>query len=233
MNLKKLATVASIVLAFAGSQASAETAGRWEQWLNTYYQHPQPEKVVQAAYGLNREGYFDQAGSVPTAIGFFSTVFAANPDKVDGWFANFRELPVSEQRVMASALWYSGNPKGEQKLVALARSAAPESRQEIEQLVSKPITEVASTPVLSDSSMNLQWGAFLASGEERNVTNILAAIGRGQIGDSARVSLAFNAAQHDRVLQICRAQLDKQPNEVRSVLRAVINDAETKKQPTS
>jgi hypothetical protein len=81
--------------------------------------------------------------------------------------------------------------------------------------------------------MNLQWGAFLASGEERNVTNILAAIGRGQIGDSARVSLAFNAAQHDRVLQICRAQLDKQPNEVRSVLRAVINDAETKKQPTS
>ena len=135
--------------------------------------------------------------------------------------------------MMASALWYSGNAKGEQKLLALARSAAPDSRHEIEQLVAKPITDVANNPVLSDSSMNLQWGAFLASGEERNVINILAAIGRGQIGDSARVSLAFNAAQHDRVLQICRAQLDKQPNEVRSILRAVINDTETKKQPTS
>jgi hypothetical protein len=234
MNLKKLASVASIVLAFASSHASAENAGRWEQWLNSYYQHPQPEKVVQAAYGLDREGYFQQPGATATAIGFFSTVFAAHPEKVDGWFANFRNLPVSEQRIMASALWYSGNAKGEQKLVTLARSASPETRQEIEQLVAKPAMDVVSTPVQSDSSMNLQWGAFLASGEEQNVTNILAAIGRGQIGDSARVSLAFNASQHDRVMQICRAQLDKQPNEVRSVLRAVINDAETKKQqPTS
>src|SRR3954469_17120504 len=144
MNLKKLASVVSVMLALAGSQASAETAGRWEQWLNSYYQHPQPEKVVQAAYGLTHEGYFDQAGSVATAIGFFSTVFAANPDKVDSWFANFRELPISEQRMMASALWYSGNPKGESKLLALARSAAPDSRQEIEQLVAKPTTEIAS-----------------------------------------------------------------------------------------
>src|ERR1700754_1565229 len=129
MNLKKLASVASLVLAVAGSQASADTSGRWEQWLNSYYQHPQPEKVLQAAYGLDREGYFEQSGSTATAIGFFSAVFAANPDKVDYWFANFRDLPVSEQRVMASALWYSGNPKGEQRLLTLAKSADAESRQ--------------------------------------------------------------------------------------------------------
>jgi len=232
MNLKKFACLAGVLLAFAGSQASAEM-GRWEQWLNSYYQHPQPEKVVNAAYGLDREGYFDQAGAIPTAIGFFATVFAANPDKVDTWFAEFRQLPSYEQRVMASALWYSGNPKGEQKLLALAHTSTTESRREIEQLVNTPNTDIANTPVRSDSSMNLQWGAFLASGEEKNVTNILAAIGRGQLGESARVSLAFNAAQHERVLDICRAQLDKQPNEVRSILRAVINDAEVKKQPTS
>lgn len=229
MNLKKVASLASLTLAFAGAQAFAETAGRWEQWLNAYYQKPQPEKVVQAAYGLSREGYFNQPGATSTAIGFFSAVFAQHPEKVDSWFANFRELPVAEQRLLASALWYSGNAKGYNQLNRLAAKASPETRDSIRRLLNSETPQLASTPVLSDSSMNLHWGAFLGSGAEQHVTAILAAVGRGQVGESARVALAFNAAQHDRVLEICRAQLDKQPNEVRSVLRAVINDAETKK----
>jgi hypothetical protein len=229
MNLKKFATVAGLVLAFAGAQASAETAGRWEQWLNSYYQNPQPEKVVQAAYGLSREGYFSQQGATSTAIGFFSAVFAKNPDKVDSWFAKFRELPVADQRLLASALWYSGNARGYGELNKLAAKASPETRDSIRRLLNSGAPQLESAPVLSDSSMNLRWGAFLGSGAETHVTAILAAVGQGQVGESARVALAFNAAQHDRVLEICRAQLDKQPNEVRSVLRAVINDAETKK----
>src|SRR3954465_5660981 len=70
MNLKKLA-FAGLMLAFAGFQtASAENAGRWEQWLNSYYQHPQPSKVVQAAFGLSQEDYYSQPGATATAIGF-------------------------------------------------------------------------------------------------------------------------------------------------------------------
>jgi hypothetical protein len=235
MNLRKFACAASIVLAVASFQtASAETAGRWEQWLNTYYQHPQSEKIVQAAYGLSQEDYFSQPGGTATAIGFFATVFAQNPGKVDAWFNEFRHFPLSDQRVLASALWYSGNPKGEALLRQLSRDVDAENRGNIERLLSTPAVAVVDSPVRSDQSVNLQWGAFLATGEARPVSNILAAIGRGQVGETARLSLAFNAAQHDRVLEICRAELDKQPNEVRSVLRAVINDAESKKQqPTS
>jgi hypothetical protein len=41
-------------------------------------------------------------------------------------------------------------------------------------------------------------GAFLATGNAEPVRNILAAMGRQEVGDAARMSLAVNAARHDR-----------------------------------
>ena len=83
----------------------------------------------------------------------------------------------------------------------------------------------ARIPVLSPSSMNLHWGAFLASGKDRHIVSILEAMGSDRPGlhVAARTALAQNAATHPRVLQICQAELAKQPEEVRSELRAALN----------
>jgi hypothetical protein len=228
MNLKKIVSIASLALVIAGG-LSAASPGRWEQWLNSYYQNPQPDQVVQAVYGLSDAGYFERQGAVATSIGFFSQVFAANPDRVDGWFARFSSLPQSEQRLLAGALWYAGNPKGERLLRDLAADSA--YRNYIARMIATNTGNVGATPVLSESSLNLRWGAFLASGSEQHVTSILTGMGRGSVGEAARVSLAFNAAQHPKVLEVCRAELDRQPNQVRSLLRAVINEAEQKQAP--
>ena len=52
---------------------------------------------------------------------------------------------------------------------------------------------IVDTPVLSPSSMNLQWGAFLASGDERHVIKILEALGdnRPTLGTRALYALAI------------------------------------------
>jgi hypothetical protein len=78
--------------------------------------------------------------------------------------------------------------------------------------------------------MNFQWGAFLASGDERCIVNVLTALGSDEPGlaTSARFALAQNAAAHPRVLDICRAQLDKQPESVRAELKAALNHASGK-----
>jgi hypothetical protein len=78
--------------------------------------------------------------------------------------------------------------------------------------------------------MNLQWGAFLANGDERHIIRVLDAIGSGEraLDHAARMSLARSAANHPRVLEICQAQLTRQPAEVQSVLRAALRDAEAK-----
>ncbi len=230
MNLKKLLICAGLIASLTGG-VSAASSNHWDQWMNNYYKNPSTDRVVQSAFGIANANYLDRPGATATVIGFYSQIFAQNPDQVDAWFKRFESLPIEGRRAMASALWYSGDARGEAELRKVL--VGSEAKAGIDRMMAYAPAPVADTPVLSESSMNLQWGAFLASGSAEHVNQILAAIGRGDVGDAARVSLAFNAANHDRVLTIVRDELNRQPNEVRSVLRAVINDAETKSQPRS
>jgi hypothetical protein len=56
---------------------------------------------------------------------------------------------------------------------------------------------------------------------------VLAGLGSDQPGlaTSARFSLAQNAVAHPRVLQIVEAQLDRQPNAIRTEIRAALQEA--------
>jgi hypothetical protein len=230
MQLAKSLLVASLALA---SSLAVRAESSAQSWLENYYQNPQPSKVVVSVYSLSDEGYFTTAGQPAIAIGFFSKVFAQNSDKVDQWFAEFRDLPLSDRRLMAAALWQSGNEKAAKYLREVSVDSSVSA--EINQLASRTPAAVASTPVLSPSSMNLQWGAFLASGDQQYITNILAALGRGErdLNDAARYALAEHAAAHPAVLAICREQLGRQPAEVRTLLQAALQDAEAHRQPAS
>lgn len=232
MKTQKLAFLAGLALASLTSivpAAKAAEKGDYQSWFHYYYKNPQPQDLVKATYQLNREGFFD--GQTATAMGFYATVFAQNPDKVQGWFSEFNRMSPKIQRLMASALYLSGDSRGPQYLERAARFAPSDTRDTIVHLAQNPVQNVESIPVVSESSMNVAWGEFLADGKEAPVVKILAALGSGEdsISSAARWSLAVNGASHDRVLDICREQLDKQPREVNTVLKAVINDAQTKK----
>jgi hypothetical protein len=210
--------------------ARASAARDWSQWLAHYYQVPQSDQIVPAVFALSRSGYFEEPGQPATAIGFLSAVFAQNPDKVADWMAAFRDLPVAHQRLVASALWYSGLPGSDRQLRALARNCSPELRGEFEQLLAQGAKAVRETPVLSESSLNLQWGAFLATGDSQHIVNALAALGSGEPGLStaARLALAEKAATHPRVYEICQAQLARQPANVRDQMRAALMEVKVK-----
>jgi len=227
-NSKSLVCGMSLALILSlAIPASAAPNRDWAQWVSHYYQAPQPELVVPAVFALSQSGYFEQAGQPATAIGFLSAVFTQNPDKIAGWMRSFRDLPVAHQRLVAAALWYSGLPGNDRELRALARQSNPEVRGEVEQLLAQPAVAVRASPVLSESSLNLQWGAFLASGEEQHIVNALAALGSQEAGLSSavRTSLALKAASHQRVYEICQAQLSRQPAGVREQMRTALAEA--------
>lgn len=220
-------TLSRLLLAgFALASAAALRADVSAQaWLETYYLNPQPAEVPHAINRLSQEGYFDRNENVAVAIGFLATVFAQHPAQVEGWLQRTAHLPARHQRLLAAALWQAGNPRGDNLLRELGQNSPV--RREIERLASMPSQRIADTTVRSPSSMRLQWGAFLASGEDRYVVAILDAFGLNepQLTSAARMSLAQNAAAHPRVMAICRAQLDRQPEEIRSELRAALNQA--------
>lgn len=239
MKSLKLILAASLSLAAVQSAfaleklVAVESAAEFNTltWINQYYKHPQPELLVRRAYLLSQMGYFEQEGQPAQSIGFFAAVFAQNPEKVDGWIASLRGLPVKHQRLMAAAALLAGNPRGESRLREL--TSASEAAALVKAVGRSPAS-LGQVAVLSPSSMYMQWGAFLATGKEDHIVAILSAVGEKTPGlaESARLSLAMNAAQDERVLEICQAQLDKQPKAVQELLRAAINDAATNKSQT-
>ena len=204
--------------------ASAKPARHWADWVENYYLNPDAGKVVPAVYALSRDGYFELAGQPATAIGFLGAVFAQNPDKVAGWMDDFRDLPAAHRRLVAAAAWYSGAPQGAEYVRELARSSDPGVRAEVESLMTWQQPVLREAPVLSRSSLDLQWGAFLGSGDSRHVVNVLAALGAGDrsLGSVARLALAEKALAHPRVYEICQAEIARQPAGVREELSTAL-----------
>lgn len=204
--------------------AVAKPAQDWANWVENYYLNAETEKVVPAVYALSRDGYFEQAGQPAMAIGFLGAVFAQNPDKVEGWVRDFRDLPAAHQRIVAAALWYSGLPQGADHLRALARQSNPQIRAEVEGLVAWAQPSLRDTEVQSASSLNLQWGAFLGSGDSQHVVNVLAALGSPErsLNTAARTALAQKALAHPRVYEICQAEISRQPAGVREELSTAL-----------
>jgi len=218
----KAVVVAGLALATVLA-ARAQISAR--AWFETYYLNPAPDELPVALRQLSREGFFEEPGRIALGIGFISAVFARHPARIDTWLRELGDLPEQHQRLLAAALWQAGDPLGADLLRKFGRTSS--LREEIERLAATPSQLVIDTPVRSEASMNLQWGAFLASGDERHIVAILDAIGRNEPGltNAARVSLAQNAAAHPRVFEICRAQLERQPEDVRGVLRAALQSA--------
>jgi hypothetical protein len=104
-------------------------------------------------------------------------------------------------------------------------------RAQVDRLLAAGATPVNQTAVVSAEAMNLRWGAFLASGEKQHIVSVLEALGSSEPGlaTSARYALAQDAASHPRVLEICREELDRQPQAIRAEIRAVVDDATTQK----
>ena len=235
--MKSLNTLlaASLLLAAAQSTYALEKLVAVESaaehntltWISQYYKNPQPELLVKRAYILSDMGYFEGEGQPAQAVGFFAAIFAQHPEKVDGWISSFRGLPAKHQRLLASAAWLASQPRGASRLQELSTGSDSAA---LADLVSQKPTSLAHATVQSQSSMYMQWGAFLATGQENHIIAILTAVGEKAPGlaESARLSLAMNAAQDDRVMEICQTQLDKQPKDVQEVLRAAINEAANK-----
>lgn len=201
--------------------------GFGSQWMENYYQHPAPDAFVQAVYSLNTDGFFSDPAQQEKATGFFSTVFQQNPKLVDGWLRSSRFLPPSARRTLAIAAWTAGDPSGAQRVRASFGTFKYPVQAKVDRLLAAGPVAVGQIPVFSAESMNLRWGAFLASGDERHIISVLAALGSDEpeLATSARYALAQEAMSHPRVREICREQLERQPQAIRAEIQALVDDA--------
>jgi hypothetical protein len=225
-TLKTLIVASTLLVASIPSFAvEATPASRAERWITHYYQNPRPDDLVVSVHQLSARGYFELAGNTATAIGFFAEVFSANPQRVPQWLKQTSDLPDAHRRNLAAAAWQAGHPRGLALMRELSANDDAAVRIQVADLLRRGPQPVAATPVQSESSLRLQWGAFLATGDDRHVVSMLQALGTNErdLTLAARFAIAETAAAHPRVLQICRDQLNRQPESVRSEIRAALN----------
>jgi len=53
--------------------------------MQTYYLHPQPELIGNLIDALYPSGFLQKRANINPVVGFFSEIFAANPNRLPEW----------------------------------------------------------------------------------------------------------------------------------------------------
>jgi hypothetical protein len=221
------------------AQSSAEKQGfNLDQWFTHYYQHPQPNLTVEAILAMSTQGHFDKETAQSPLAAFFSQLFAQNPQSIQTWFSKLDKLPDHHKKVLWVALWHSATPQATEQLKLDAGKASGQAKANLQKLIATTPPSIATLEITSPSVLDMFWASFMATGDERYVLRIISALSwvnerenlpRLMIGGAARWSLTSNCIQHQKVLEICKAQVSKQDSETVSILKELIKQAETKK----
>ncbi|WP_324725987.1 hypothetical protein [Actomonas aquatica] len=202
----------------------AQTRSR--EWLQHYFQNPQPERFVPAMYELSRTDYFGLPGHAMIGIGFVASLFRDNPDLIDEWLLYCRDLPVREARIVVAALWYSEYPKANEWLRLYASAVKNDDlRADLFRIADHPPSW---SNQLADSrpALYLQWGRFLATGDEAVLHKIFETM--PQVDDLSlrdRWWLACKMAEQDAAISWCLDHWDQQPLEVQANMELVLQAA--------
>lgn len=214
------------------------TNDQLSEWLNYYYVHPRPDLVVSAMQFMSTQGKLREANAKTPFCVFLANVFAANTAKVETWFGELRSGPEDQKSALALVLWMTDTKGSEGLLKSLSREGSPAFQKYVNELAAddhRP--DLLHDEINSPGFLDALWVSFLASGDERYVKRVISAlplindsdIWRMLIGGAAKWSLASNAFQHPKVMQICEAQLKELPDQQRAALAEVIQSAREQK----
>ena len=241
LGAAKIRLVAAVLLLLATSVALAATArfndpARLDQWITYYYKRPEPAAVVDAMFALSKQGAFKDSNTAAPFFGFLAGVLAKNPATVAATLRRLSALPPNEQPMVILGLWYSGHPDTRSLLAGLAKEM-PLQQGMIDDLSRSTPAKLTQLPLEGDPGvMAALWGNFMATGDEAPVLRIIEAlpftlIAQGDtqrlaIGRVAEWSLAANAAQHPRVMEILRAQAKARSGAMANLINRVIAQGE-------
>ena len=186
--------------------------------------------------GLSKQGALKNSQSAAPFFGFLAGVLSKNPAMVPATIRRLTALPRDEQPFVILGLWYSGHPETKSLLAGLVKDM-PAQRSMIEDLSRSTPPKLIDLPLEADPGvLAALWGNFMATGDEAPVLRIMDALPYTMIaqGDQQRLamgrvaewSLASNAAQHPRVMEIVRRQAAARTGPMTNILNRVIAKAE-------
>lgn len=201
-------------------------------WMNYAYVTRDEKPVADLVQWLGEEKVFQaRPALVAPATAFLSEFFRAHPDRVEGWVAPVAAYDDMTRATIAWALWIAGRTD-------LARRVSPRSDVRLD---GDP-PRLATTRPTSPIEIDMQWGAFYASGSAVHVRNIVDALdpARPLTGDrraddtavaAAAWSLAANSTSHEIVARVIDEEIATRPPAVKAVLEKIRAEAKARRHP--
>lgn len=206
------------------------------KWINDYRGQPEPDRLPDAVAAMGRHGMLRELEQAGLYTGFIAGVLGSNPDKAERLIARMFPMPPEDQVILVKAIAFSGLLEWKNTLSAFTERM-PARNVLIRQYLYGDAKTLWDLP-LDDGSFALDchWGYYFGSGSDRALERIVStlawtldqsSVDKLTVGAMAKWTLASNSTRDKTLLDALKAQMNKQPENVRQPLRDVILAAET------
>ena len=235
-SISRLALIAALLVGtmspLCADPARPRSGEALSEWMNYAYFWKDPEPIADLLAWMAEEKVMEKKPSfTAAAAAFFSEKFKADPDRVAGWIAPAKTWDETLRTTVAYGLWIAERPD-------LAATVAPRPMPDFAARPPK-LAEVRPTnPV----EVDVQWAAFTAGGNPVHIRNIVDVLDDNRVLTGKRStdqlvraaatwSLTSNAAGHERVVRILRAEAEARPAEIRAKIDKILADARAGDRP--
>jgi hypothetical protein len=122
-------------------------------WINTYRNHPDPDRVPVAVRGMSRLGLITDPEGSGVYVGFLAGVIAANPDRADVMIAKMFPLSSEHHWAVVRAIAYSGHPDWRMLMQRVA-DRMPERHVMMDRYLAGKLPRLDEAPIEKDET----WG---------------------------------------------------------------------------
>jgi hypothetical protein len=219
--------------------------------MKTYYQNPQPARVLEAFRTLIRGSAFSGSNDTNwTYVGFFWACMRQNAASMPEWCETIGPLEEPAKTWWWTAVWMSQTDGG--NMVLRDRINLPEGhpdRLAYDWLKQAP-RDILKSGFRGDGKnhISMLWHAFYATGNEAMIyklyegfipsppkpptTEVEKALAEHRVASNRRLiegtrqSLAQNLVEHPKALKICKDSIDNLKDPVKTEIATLVADAE-------
>jgi hypothetical protein len=233
--------------------ASFSSAEQLMQWIYDYSKRPRPWEVPAAVRSMREFGIFGDEEKAGFCTGFIAGVLGANPKDGPKILAQMFPMPDKEQAVLIRAIAFSGRPDW-RELLEQFKDRMQLRQPLIDSYLSGQAKTLLEAD-LSDGTQLVYalWGYYVATGQTQPVVRIIealkwsrskddgsfswkriwsgwktdpSAVDKITVGATAKWTLASYAEKNRDLLNLYRAEYERQPKEIAVPLKDVILAAE-------
>lgn len=247
-----LLPVALVLLGFVPPPAAAlandpPLAPDERDWLESYYESPNPERFVPQMKDWAADGTLDNDYAKPAVIAFSSQVLRQNRDRIASWYEDLAGLSPEHLQILHTAMLYSRTQEADE----IMRERFGPSYEEHRGKAGK-ILELA---LDKRDTMDMLWGYFYATGSPSAIRRIVTTfrfreapenpdgveVPEGYVPlykalpEFAVGSLLANSSRHPRIPQILRdllggddSLMEVEREGIREVLKQLSADPPTR-----